>query len=370
MSILVVAGEPSGDAAAARVIPLLDADTFGMGGFAMAEAGAELLLRSDRTAALGLTEVWNKIPRLLRARGRLLEAVKTRNAKAALLVNYSEFNTSLLEPLAKSQTKTVFYGPPQVWAWRQDRAKKIAAHVGHVAAVLPLEVDVWQRAGAKVTYVGHPALDKTPATRAEALERVGRRRGALPLVAILPGSRIAEVRAHLGVMLTALRTLGLRGDEARVFIAGGLPAQAQRWIADTASAFDVSCIHVTEEQGLLSVLPAFEVAMVASGTAALEVALSGVVPIIGYRMSALSGAIARRLLRIPHVGLPNIVLGRGAFPELLQERFTAKNLASQLAAVLDGATRHPYRADLEELAATLTVKNRPSAAVAALVSER
>ena len=97
----------------------------------------------------------------------LLEAVKTRNAKAALLVNYSEFNTSLLEPLAKSQTKTVFYGPPQVWAWRQDRAKKIAAHVGHVAAVLPLEVDVWQRAGAKVTYVGHPALDQLESASGE-----------------------------------------------------------------------------------------------------------------------------------------------------------------------------------------------------------
>lgn len=366
--ILVVAGEPSGDAAAARVVRRLDVATFGMGGVALAAAGTDLLIRSDRTAALGITEVWGKLPRLLSARRELVRGARRRGPKRALLVNYSEFNSSLLSPLAAEGATTIFYGPPQVWAWRPERAKRIAAEVGHVAAVLPLEVEVWQQAGARVSYVGHPALDAPIATRPEALSKLELTR-SLP-VAILPGSRTAEVRAHLETMLSALRTVGLRGEEARVFVAAGLPAETQRWVVATAEAFGVEPIFVNESSHLTGCLAAFDVAMVASGTASLEVALSGVVPIIAYKTSPLTSAIARRLLRVSQVGLPNIVLGRAVFPELLQEHFTSENLARTLESELDGLHSPTSRRKeaFEELTSSVAVKNRPCEAVAALLS--
>lgn len=366
MSILVVAGEPSGDAAAARVIERSRERTFGMGGVAMAAAGADLILRSDRTAALGFTEVLTKLPRLVAARRRLLSAATQRGTKNALLVNYSEFNTSLLAPLAEARVRTVFYGPPQVWAWRPERAKKIAAHVGHIAAILPMEIAVWRGAGAKVSYVGHPALDTPASSREDALRALGAQ-APIP-VAILPGSRTAEVTAHLGTMLSALRTVGLRGTDARIFVSSALPAETQRWIATAAEPFDVPCILVHSTAPLLSRLAAFDVALVASGTAALEVALAGVVPIVTYRTSALTAAIARRLLRIANVGLPNIVLGRKAFPELLQEQFTSDALARALTNELGQVGANHHHTAIAELRDALAVKNRPCESVAELMS--
>jgi lipid-A-disaccharide synthase len=335
-SLLVVAGEASGDQAAARVLSRLPGvAAFGMGGASMAAAGAELVRDLRGTTGMGTTELGTKVPRVLGAMGSIVAEAKRRQPNAALLVGYSDFNLSLAGKLMGRGIPLVFYGAPQIWAWRAGRAKKLAHPLASVAVTLPFEEAIWRSHGAEAHYVGHPALEarRLPGTMVRDSLGLTQRAKAL---ALLPGSRPHEVRALLPAMLTAFERL--RKDrasiDARVLLAQSLDEGTLAWARQQARAARTPAVISTTDAGAAEFLPAFDAALCASGTVCLEAALAGAVPIMAYRVGMVSELLVRALVHVDCFSLPNVVLGRKAFPELLQREANSRNMAAAAMSVL------------------------------------
>jgi lipid-A-disaccharide synthase len=365
--LLVVAGEASGDVAAAAVVRRLERAAFGMGGDALRDAGCELVADVRDSTAMGLGGVTARALSIARAWRAITRAAQRRRPTAALLVNYTEFNVRLARRLRRLDVKVVFYGAPQVWAWRPGRARSIAPLVDDMAVMFPFEQAVWRSAGARTTWVGHPALEAPRPSRSAARIDLGLAADARA-VAVLPGSRPHEVRRLLPRMLAAVGEVrSARGaTDARVLLAPSLDAATSTFATDAAARAHVPVVHVTGAQGATAHLPAFDVALTASGTASLECAIAGAPPVITYRVDLLTELAARAFLKTPHVGLPNVVLGRRAFAELLQRDATPARMAEAVARVLDDPERS--RRDLAEVVGRLTREGAPpSARVAELL---
>lgn len=363
-TLLVSAGEGSGDAMAAPVIERLGVTTFGLGGPALAGAGSELVADTRRLAAMGVGAAALKAPAAaVAARALLARARKTR-PRAALLVGYSEFNAWLGARLRDLGTRVLWYAPPQIWAWRAGRAHGLRRSCDRMACVLPFEPRLWREQGVDAKYVGHPALERPNIGRDVARERFGMTPYA-EYVAVLPGSRAHELREHLGPMLEAVAAL--RADrgavDARVVLAPWLPRKLAARAAEEAGAAGVSCI----ESSAPPVLSAFDVALAASGTVTLECAVAGVPPVIAYRTGPVTELLARRLLTVHSIGLPNIVLGERVFPELVQKALTSDALAEEAGRLLDD--RELWRARCESVRERLLPRDGRAASPSERVAE-
>ncbi len=367
-SLLVVAGEASGDRAAAAVLGKLPGvAAFGMGGASLAQGGMELLGDLREWTALGIGEVGVRTLGIVKAWRNVLRAVKQRQPRAALLVNYSEFNSRLAPRLQAEGVRVLWYGAPQVWAWRAGRTATLRSCVDRLAVMLPFEAPIWTAAGIDTHYVGHPALEAEPTPRSAA-------RAALEMtpyaaaIAILPGSRAHEVRRLLRPMLEGYERV--RSDRAsvdgRVLLAPSLDAHTRRWAHELCASQRVETHSVEPGAGAMRVLRAFDVALCASGTASLEAALARAVPVIAYRVGLTTELTARALLRADHVGLPNVLLGRRVFTELLQGDVRPETLGDALGDALD---RRAALVDAcAEVEASFGEKRAPSMAVAGLLA--
>ena len=368
---LVVAGEASGDRAAASVLRHLsdvpDMWTFGLGGAALAEQGMELVEDLRGLTALGIGEVVTKGWRALRALRTLTRAIEKRRPRAALLVNYSEFNTRLLPVLHDVGARVLWYIAPQIWAWRANRTESLRRYVDRMAVILPFEEPLWRTRGIDAHYVGHPAREIAGLDRDTARRTLGLTKHA-STVAILPGSRPHEVDQLLGPMLAAYERV--RHDRAsvdgRVLLASSLDEASRQRALRVASEAHVPVFEVEPMDGAMGVLRAFDAALCASGTVSLEAALARAVPVIAYRVGLTTELVARLLVKMPFVGLPNILLERGAFTELLQRNATANLMAE----ALDHALTHhdELLASCDELEARLGPRRSPSREVARLLS--
>jgi lipid-A-disaccharide synthase len=366
--LLVVAGEASGDrAAAAAVARLGDVGAFGLGGRALAATGVELVADIRASTALGVGEAAARAGAVLGAWRRIARAVRARRPRAALLVNYTEFNARLARGLHEGGVRVLWYGAPQVWAWRPNRVRTLRRWVDRMAVMLPFEEDLWQRAGVDAHYVGHPALETTWLDR-DAARRALRMTHLAAAIAILPGSRPHEVRRLLPAMLGAYRDV--RADrasvDARVLVAPSLDASTRRWLDAKCAAHRVPTFDVDAVAGASAVLPAFDVALCASGTASLEAALARAVPVVAYRVGLATELAARALLRTTHVALPNVLLGEQVFAELLQRDVRADRLAAAIADALD--RRPALLLACDRVEARLGGARAPSVAVAQMLS--
>jgi lipid-A-disaccharide synthase len=336
--LLVVAGEASGDRAGAAVVANLPRGirAFGMGGAALAAEGVELVADLRDSTALGVAEVARRALGVARAYARLRTATALRRPLAALLVNYTEFNARLAESLWASGTRVLWYGAPQVWAWRSGRAVPLRRHLDRMAVMLPFEEAIWRGVGVDAHYVGHPSLEEMRSDRVAAREAVGMTPRAWG-VAILPGSRPHEVRRLLEPMLAGYERVRREhaSVDARLLIAPSLDVGTKAWVRATADAARVDAIEIEARAGMGATLPAFDAALCASGTASLECALARAVPVVCYRVGWATELGARMFVTTPHVGLPNVILGRGAFPELLQRQATTTRMSEELATVLE-----------------------------------
>jgi lipid-A-disaccharide synthase len=337
MTLLVSAGEGSGDVMAAPVLTHLGVPAFGLGGPALRSRGAELVTELSQIAVMGFGAVALKAPAIVAAARRLLKEAKRRRPSAALLVGYSEFHAWLGPRLRELGIPVLWYGPPQVWAWRPERASRLSKACDRMAVILPFEEQLWRDHGADAHFVGHPSLEAPVGERDAARERLGLTPYA-EYVAVLPGSRSHEVRHHLRPMLEAIAILRAeRGAlDARVVVAPALEAGLAEHMSRAAVEAGLSVIESTAPP----VLAAFDVALAASGSVTLECAVAGVPPVIAYRTGAVSELIARRLLRVENVGLPNLVLGRREFPELVQDALSAESLAEEAGRLLDERPRY------------------------------
>jgi lipid-A-disaccharide synthase len=368
--LLVVAGEASGDRAAAHVIARALESTefraFGLGGGALQAQGVQLIADLRDFTALGVGAVAVKAGPIALAHARILHAAEKRNVRAALLVNYTEFNSHVARRLHARGVRVLWYIAPQVWAWRPDRIAKLRRVIDRMAVILPFEEALWRKNGVDAHYVGHPARETTSLERGPARAALGLTPYA-PTIAILPGSRPHEVDAHLPVMLAAYESV--RRDrasiDARVLIAPSLDVKTRERAEAQARALKIGIFRVDAHLGATPVLGAFDAALCASGTAALEATLARAVPVVVYRAGLLTEIAARLLLKTKHIGLPNILLGRGAFPEVVQRDLSPQKLAVALADVLD--RRAELTRACAEVEALLGPPRSPSRAVAQML---
>jgi lipid-A-disaccharide synthase len=367
-TLLVVAGEASGDRAAASVVRRLQGvRVFGLGGPALAGAGVDLVDDMRRWTAMGIGEASLRAARVLRAGRSLLAASRSSRPHAALLVNYSEFNSRLAPRLHSAGVRVLWYGAPQVWAWRPRRLQWLRRWVDRMAVMLPFEEPLWRSAGVDAHYVGHPALETTRLDRETARRALGMTPFAAA-VAILPGSRRHEVRRLLGPMLEAYERV--RSDRAsvdgRVLVAASIDGATRAWMRRTCEERHLAWFEVDPHVGAMSVLPAFDAALCASGTASLEASLARAVPVVAYRVGLATELTARALVRTAHVALPNVLLGRRAFTELLQRDVRAPRMADALADALDRRTE--LLAACDDVEASLGDVRAPSATVARMLA--
>jgi lipid-A-disaccharide synthase len=353
-SVVLVAGEASGDLHGAALVRALrerrpELRAWGIGGPAMKEAGVTLLHSYEEFAVLGISEVVSRLPYFLRILGELGRLFATERPGLFIPIDYPDFNIRLAARARKAGVPVMYYISPQVWAWRASRVRTLARVVDRMVVVFPFEVPIYERAGVPVTFVGHPLLDHPPerAPRSEVRARLGLT-DERPLVAFLPGSRNQEIRRILPPLAGA----------ARLLSASGVGVAVSRAPSVDRGAFDAALVAGAGAGPALPVWDgaavdlagAADVAVVASGTATLETGLTGTPPVVVYRMSPLTWWIARRLVRVEHVGLVNIAAGKRIAPELLQDEVTAGRVEGVVRELLDDpARRAAMRADLAAL---------------------
>ena len=369
-SLLVVAGEASGDRAAAGVVSVLRETlrlrAVGMGGAALAATGVSLVCDLRETTSMGLGAVAGRAGRIALSASRVMAASRQPDVRAALLVNYSEFNARLAPFLHARGIHVVWYGAPQIWAWRAERADALRNSVDRMAVMLPFEEALWRGRGMDARYVGHPAREGGPLGRAEARALLGLTDLA-KTVAILPGSRPHEVDALLDPMLASVDRV--RRDrasiDARLLLAPSLDSVTREAARALAETYGVASYDVPALRGAAHVLAGFDVAVTASGTATLEAALARAVPVVAYRVGVLTELVARALVRTELFALPNVLLGRKAFAELLQRDVTDHALASAIARSLD--SRDELVRACDEVERILGDKVTPSREVAEML---
>ena len=334
--ILLLAGEASGDlhaAAVARELRLRHPSCrlIGTGGERMAAEGVELLASLDDLAVMGFVEVVARLSFFRRLERRVIEVLRSEGVDLVIPVDYPGFNLRITRTAHRMGLPVVYYIAPQVWAWKAKRAARLAREADRIAVILPFEEELFLREGGRASFVGHPLLDERREVRTrEQFCRASGLDSDHPILAIFPGSRSQEVRRHLEPFLAAGELLReqFRGLQIAVARAPGLAVPLP-----TGSE-----IHLVEEG--FELLHHARAALVKSGTTTLEAALAGTPFVVAYRTHPLTFQLARRLVRVDHVALANLVGGGRIVPEFLQDEVRPGRLAGALLPLLhDSAER-------------------------------
>ena len=339
-SVLIVAGETSGDRIAALTVRGLARSlgapvaSYGLGGEACGAAGVELVGEASGTAVMGFGDVAGRVPSIARSVGRIALRARRDPPRAALLVSFTELSTHLGRWLRGLGVRVLWCVAPQVWAWRSGRLRTLPRSLDRLAVILPFEEALWRRAGVDARYVGHPSLEAPRLPRAALRAELGL--NGAGAIAVLPGSRAGEVLRLAEPLCGAAALLRDRGfaESAQMLLAPSLDPAARSHAEGVASRYRMRSIPTDREHGAASLLNAFDLALCASGTASLEAALAGVPAVVAYRLDPLSAALARRLVRAPFMALPNILLNRRAIPELFQGDATGPSIARAAEGVL------------------------------------
>ena len=345
--IYIVAGEASGEAHAARLVSALKKQQpaiyiTGIGGEKMRAAGADISIDFAELAVMGLVEVIKRYPKIKGIFNQVVAELRRQPPDLLILVDYPGFNLKLAKQAKKLGIKVLYYISPKIWAWRAGRIEQIKRDVDHMAVLFPFEQEIYENAGVAVTCVGHPLVD---AVHTELSQPAAREKFSLDkdirVIGLFPGSRRSEISALLPIMLDAAERIETRHFPVQVVIpqAPGIDAAyLQQFLA--GSALRISII----KDDFYEVIKACDAVVAASGTVTLEIALIGVPHFITYRVSPWSYRILKRLVKIPYVGLCNIVTQQPVIKELLQDEVTAVRLEQQLMDLLT----HPHRLEHAE----------------------
>ncbi|HLY06506.1 MAG TPA: lipid-A-disaccharide synthase [Rhizomicrobium sp.] len=367
-TLMLVCGEPSGDRLGAELMAGLksvkpDVRIVGVGGPAMAAQGLTSLFPLDDTAVMGLREVVPRIPAILRRVREAVDYAIRLSPDAVVLIDSPDFTHRIAQRLKRiaPQRLTVNYAAPQVWASRSYRARKMAGYFDLVLALLPFESEFFEKNGLKSVFVGHPVIERRALMKGgESLRTRLGIAAAAPLLAVLPGSRMNEVRLLLPRFREAVRILRARiPDVVCVLpvvdhVGPFVRAYTQCW---------PSPLHLVEGDGdKFAAFDAADVALAASGTVTTELALSGTPMVVAYRLGPLTYALVRPFVSVRFITLANILLGRPAVPEFVQGTCTGEALANALEPLLTNeSVRGAQQRDLAEAVAKLGLGGeRPS----------
>ena len=347
--VMICAGEASGDlnaGALTKEILSLDKDikVFGMGGDMMRSAGGEVLFDIKDHGVMGFAEVLRKLPSLFKLRDDLSTLMDERRPSCLVAIDYPDFNMRIAKIAHDKGIPVVYFFSPSAWIWRKGRAKEIAKTVDTVAAVFPFERDVYVEAGANVNFVGHPLLDivKPSMPFADAKKLVNKQDGR-KTVLLLPGSRVQEIKKLLPAMLKAAEIMHKKDDSCDFYLIRANTISEDLINSYTSSVNVPINIATGKNYDIMSVS---DVAIATSGTVTLEAALCGLPSVIIYKTSPISAFIARLVIKVKHIGLPNIVAGKEILPELLQEDASGEHIAQEAFRLLDAQNRPQIEKDL------------------------
>ena len=381
IKILIVAGEASGDKHAAHLVAALRelrprTEFLGVGGEAMSAQRVRILCPASELAVVGLLEVVSHLPAVWRALRSIARVLKEERPGLAILVDFPDFNFWVARLAKFYRVPVMYYISPQVWAWRTYRVRTIARLVDRMVVIFPFEADFYRDRGVPVTHVGHPLMESLPATgdRRELLKGWGLDPERLTL-ALLPGSRSGEIERHLPTMLAGAQLIHQAIPQCQFVmpLASTAPREAvERIVKDLEEGArgrrplppPPNPLPQPPYRGLggefegragewlspglpLKTIPgqayealaAAHLAVVASGTATVEAALAGTPTIVVYRVSPLTFAVARFLVRVPHVAMANLLAEEGLFPELLQDDFSPEGLAREALGLMQDPER-------------------------------
>lgn len=330
---MVIAGEPSGDMRAAEVISAVQRNIptvkwFGIGGPLMRQIGVETRYDIEDMAVMGISEVLRRYSFFRRAFREMIEWAEQRKPDMALFIDYPGFNLRLAKQLHARGIKTVYYICPQVWAWHRSRIPKMAEYLDLLLSIFPFEAEHFQTTSLPVTYVGHPLVDSIEASNQ--LPAYQLPWNGIHRVALLPGSRKQEIAYLLPVMLEAAAQLEQRIHDCGFLVAAAGENQIQQIseILANTSAKPPEVAIVKEHTR--DVIAQADAAMVCSGTATLETALLNCPMVVCYKTNILTYCIMKPLIRIPHIGMVNIVAEKEVCPELVQGQLTPDKLANNI----------------------------------------
>lgn len=345
--ILFVVGEPSGDLHASSVARELKARGApfamrGIGGDLMAAAGVDLDEHIRDLAVLGFVEVLRHLPKHWAMLAQLKQRIRSGKVALVVLVDYPGFNMRVAETAAEAGVPVLYYIVPQVWAWGEGRLEKLAKWVRKAAVILPFEEKLLREHHIDATFVGHPLLDRATGmpTREQARGQLGLPRDARVL-ALFPGSRAQEIGRHLEPFVATARLLQQRDPSLRVIVSAAPHVRIEQ----------ARCPYPVVHESSLPVLRAADAAMCKSGTTTLEASVAGCPHVVAYRTHPLTYFAARRLVKLQHIGLVNIVAGREVAREFVQDALRPADVAKAIGPLLEPTSpeRHRMLADLGEV---------------------
>lgn len=341
----------------------------------------EQVVRTEDVAVMGITEVIRHMPHIYGEYRRLVAAIKAKRPDVAVLIDFPDVNLRLARELKKLGVPVIYFVSPQLWAWKRRRLRWVQERVDKMMVIFPFEEAFYRARGVAAEFVGHPLAELAlpGSSREEYAERYGLD-AAKPWVALLPGSRTKEVKANLRTMLDAASLMDMGQYEFLLPVASTvdrdwIETEVRSWLSEfyRNTAPNLSNMHLVSDarEALLHA----RASVVASGTATVQAAVIGNPFVVVYRVSNVTFRVAKRLVRYPAeipapvdelgnlpIGMVNLIAGRRVVPELLQERFTAENVASAVWPLLeDGPGRERMIADLAEVRAKLRMGDGSSA---------
>lgn len=331
--VVIVAGEASGDLHGSNLVRAMksqdpDIVFIGIGGEKMQKAGVEILFSSSDMAVVGLTEVFFRLRIVLNAFRKIKSILKNSHPDLIILIDYPGFNIHMAGIAKRLRVPVLYYISPQVWAWRTGRVKKIARRVDRLAVILPFEEDFYRERGVNVDYVGHPLLDCISDAGADIPD------GGLthPVIGLLPGSRKEEVTRLLPVMMKSAEILARGYPELQCLLA--LAPTIDFELVQSLIAKSSVRIKIIRDE-IYGVLSSCDIAIVTSGTATLETAIIGIPMVIVYSVSPITYWGGRIVIKVPYIGLANLVAGENVVPEVIQNEVTPERLAHEVDVILE-----------------------------------
>ncbi len=325
---MIIAGETSGDLHGAKLVKAMQKRNkglffFGIGGQALKETGVDILIDAREISVVGITEVFSKIPNILRSLRMVKKTFKTMRPDLLILIDFPDFNLHVAAKAKKMGTPVLYYISPQIWAWRPGRVKKIDKLVDHMAVILPFEEDFYRKQKIPVTFVGHPLLENSLPTKQRIEDKWME---DIPAIGLLPGSRHGEIERHLPVMIDAARIL-LKKIETIKFIISLSPDVEEKHVKEIVKKHKGEADFEIATGNVRKVFERSKVVMAASGTVTLESAISGMPMVIIYKVSPVSFWLGKAMIRVKNIGLVNLIAGKEIVPELIQEEASSTRIA-------------------------------------------
>lgn len=353
LKLMIIAGEASGDLQAANLLKSLKSinpniEAFGMGGKKMSAEGVEIICDITNLAVVGFFEVLKHLFTFKKIFEKLTGLLEIRKPDAVILVDYPGFNLRFAKTAKEKNIPVIYYISPQIWAWGEKRIHEIKRYVDKMIVIFGFEESLYKEAGVKVSFVGHPFLDIVrPVWKKEETIKISHMKHDSIKIALMPGSRKKEIEKHLPSMLASCKIIKNKIPNAEFIISR--IKELDHGLYDKIVRRSKIIAHSLENKPY-EVMDIADLIIVSSGSATLEVAIMEKPMVIIYKTSFLTWLLAKNLIKIPDIGLVNIVAGHRIVPELVQFEVTPENIAKESLAILNNHKRiHEIKENLRKV---------------------